>query len=109
MVQVRNELDQLLAAIRNSDVAQKYEEVRKKVEQDELLLQQINEFRRRNFELQQQTYPDQLLDIVDDFTQEYAKFRENPLVDEFLSAELAYCRMLQEVSAEIVGVIALNL
>ena len=25
------------------------------------------------------------------------KFRENPLVDDFLRAELAFCRMMQEV------------
>ena len=109
MLQVKNELDQLINAIRNSDVAQKYEEIRKTVEQDAELSRQINEFRRRNFELQTQTYPDQMMEVSDSFTKEYACFRENPLVQEFLEAELAYCRMLQEVTTEIVGVVALDL
>ena len=42
----------------------------------------------------------QLPYITDDaiaFEQEYEKFRENPLVDDFLRAELAFCRMMQEV------------
>lgn len=109
MLQVKNELDQLISAIRNCDVAQKYEEIRKKVEQDSELARQINEFRKRNFELQTQTYPDRLMEVSDSFAQEYARFRENPLVQEFLEAELAYCRMLQEVTTEIVGVVTLEL
>ena len=32
------------------------------------------------------------------FEQEYMKFRENPLVEDFLRAELAFCRMMQEVN-----------
>lgn len=38
-----------------------------------------------------------MLDRVEAFEQEYEKFRENPLVDDFLRAELAFCRMMQEV------------
>ena len=109
MLQVRNELEQLKSAIRNSEVAQKYDEVRHRVEQDCELCRQINEFRRRNYELQTKTYPDQLMDMSDSFTREYASFRENPVVQEFLAAELAYCRMLQEVTTEIVSVANLDL
>ena len=109
MLQVRNELEQLKNAIRNSEVAKKYDEVRWKVEQDNELSRQINEFRRKNYELQTQTYPDHLMDVSDSFSKEYASFRENPLVQEFLAAELAYCRMLQEVTTEIVGVVNLDL
>lgn len=32
------------------------------------------------------------------FEQEYAKFRENPLVSDFLRAELAFVRMMQDVN-----------
>lgn len=108
MLQVKNELEQLITAIRNSDIALRYEEIRKKVEQDAELARQINEFRKRNFEMQTQTYPEHLMEKSDSFTQEYACFRENPLVREFLEAELAYCRMLQEVTTEIVGVVSLD-
>ena len=31
------------------------------------------------------------------FEKEYEKFREDPFVDGFLQAELAFCRMMQEV------------
>ena len=31
------------------------------------------------------------------FTRENEAFRENPLVSDFLAAELAFCRMMQEI------------
>ena len=32
-----------------------------------------------------------------------AKFRENPIVDEFLTAELALCRMVQNINWKLIG------
>ena len=40
---------------------------------------------------------------VDAFEKEYEKFRENPIVDDFLRAELAFCRLMQEVNTYITG------
>ena len=34
---------------------------------------------------------------MDAFEREYEKFRENPLVDDFLRAELSFCRLMQEI------------
>ena len=36
-------------------------------------------------------------DKIDQFTRENEAFRENPLVSDFLAAELAFCRMMQEI------------
>ena len=35
--------------------------------------------------------------FLDQFTRENEAFRENPLVSDFLAAELAFCRMMQEI------------
>lgn len=35
---------------------------------------------------------------MDAFEREYEKFRDNPIVDDFLRAELALCRMIQEIN-----------
>ena len=35
---------------------------------------------------------------MDAFEKEYEKFRENPIVDDFLKAELAFCRLMQEIN-----------
>ena len=59
------------------------------------LKKQIDDFRTRNFELQ--TSKDTNFDKIDQFTRENEAFRENPLVSDFLAAELAFCRMMQEI------------
>lgn len=60
--------------------------------------QKVNEFRQKNYEIQNTTRKDELFDKMDEFEQEYEKFREDPMVDDFLRAELAFCRMMQEVT-----------
>ena len=42
-----------------------------------------------------------LIDELDRFQQEYESFRDIPMVRDFLAAELAYCRTLQEILATI--------
>ena len=42
-----------------------------------------------------------MIDKLDDFEREYEKFREDPLVEEFLDAELAFCRMMQEIDVKL--------
>lgn len=55
---------------------------------------QIDEFRTRNYQMQ--TSSDMVFEKIDAFEREFADFRENPLVEGFLAAELAFCRMMQE-------------
>ena len=41
---------------------------------------------------------DELFDKIEDFEREYEKFREDPLVSDFLAAELGLCRMMQQIN-----------
>ena len=70
---------------------------REKIKKQPELYDKVNEFRQRNFELQNETDGEDLFDRMDAFEKEYEKFRENPLVDDFLRAELSFCRLMQEV------------
>ena len=63
--------------------------------------EKIDEYRVRNFELQNSVQTEDLLDKLDAFEREYEKFREDPLVEEFLDAELAFCRMMQEIDVKL--------
>ena len=67
------------------------------------LFERVKEYRKINFVLQSDTQAEELFDKLDDFEKEYEKFRENPLVDDFLRAELAFCRMIQEVNAQLMA------
>lgn len=89
--------------IRKSAVFKEYERQKQKLKRHPDLFEKVKEYRQKNFELQSDTQPDELFYKVDAFEKEYEKFRENPLVDEFLRAELAFCRMMQEISERILA------
>ena len=92
---VNQAVEQMVQAIRNTDAYLEYQKQLARVKEQSELKRQIDEFRTRNFELQ--TSKDTNFDKLDQFTRENEAFRENPLVSGFLAAELAFCRMMQEI------------
>lgn len=84
-------------AIRETDIYQKYCYQLEKIKKYPDLYEQVNEFRQRNYEIQNTSQVDELFDKMDVFEKEYERFRDNPLVDDFLAAELAFCRLMQEI------------
>ncbi|MBD5514748.1 MAG: YlbF family regulator [Lachnospiraceae bacterium] len=85
------------AIIQETDTYKEYYNQREKVKKQPELYDKVNEFRQKNFDLQNESDSEDLFDRMEAFDQEYAKFREDPLVDDFLRAELAFCRMMQDV------------
>ena len=85
--------------ILKSEVYQTYQTELEKVKQYPELKAQIDEFRRNNYLLQFRTDID--FDKLDHFEKEYENFRQQPLVADFLAAELALCRMMQDIFSDI--------
>ncbi len=92
-------IDKLL----QSEAYLKYVEQKERVKQYPELKRQIDEFRKRNFEMQNSR--DMVFEKIEAFEREYADFRDNPLVADFLEAELAFCRMMQTHYAQVMGAI----
>lgn len=92
-------IDKLL----KSEEYQRYAEQKERVKAYPDLKKQIDEFRRRNFEMQHSG--DNLFERIEAFEREYSDFRDNPLVADFLEAELAFCRMMQDHYAEVMKAI----
>ncbi len=85
--------DQIMA----SETYREYLYQREKIKKQPELYEKVNEFRQRNFDLQNETDEAELFDQLEAFEKEYEEFRENPFVDDFLGAELAFCRMMQDI------------
>ena len=100
-MEVQKALEQLAQAIKDSDIYREYRRQSEKVDNTGDMREKIDEYRVRNFELQNSVQTEDLLDKLDDFEREYEKFREDPLVEEFLDAELAFCRMMQEIDVKL--------
>ena len=94
-------VEKLVEEIKKSDIYIEYDCQRDKLKKQPELFERVKEFRQRNFELQNSEQGDDLFEKIDAFEKEYEKFREEPLVDNFLRAELALCRMMQKVDAMI--------
>jgi len=101
MDKIEKATDELIEAIKESDIFLNYEMQKEKVQKQPELKQRINEFRQQNYMLQNSVEADKLFDQVDCFQKEYESFREIPLVNDFLNAELGFCRMMQEINARI--------
>ena len=99
----------LISVIRDSREYREYCAARRKVEDDPALKKQINDYRRDTYRLQTFCDEESLYDKVQEFNAQYAQFRKDPLVNEYLSSELAVCRMLQKISASIVDSVDLDL
>lgn len=89
------------ALIMQTEVYQEYDFQKKKLKRQPELFQRVNEYRRQNFKLQNEVKGENLYEQMEQFEREYASFRENPLVDDFLKAELAFCRMMQDINVRL--------
>ena len=90
-------LEQLVTAMRNSEEYVRFQKAEAKVAEFSGLQQRIDEFRSSWYALQSSGSQD-LFEQIDQVDEKYMDFRENPYVQEFLAAELALCRMFQQVN-----------
>ncbi|MCH5263334.1 MAG: YlbF family regulator [Lachnospiraceae bacterium] len=97
-VQMEEAVKKFAAYIQQSDTYKEYWEQREKLKKQPELYDKVNEFRQRNFDIQNESDSEDLFDKMEAFEREYAKFRENPMVEDFLRAELAFCRMMQNIN-----------
>ena len=103
---VNQAVEQMVQAIRNTDAYLEYRRQLGRIKEQPELKKQIDDFRTRNFELQ--TSKDTNFDKIDQFTRENEAFHENPLVSDFLAAELAFYRMIQEIGLNVTDHIKLK-
>ena len=103
MTEVDNELFVLIEAVRHSETYKQYDRKRIALNSDPELKKRVDAYRTENYRLQ--TMPDDgtLEERIEAFAQANIELSEEPRVREFLDAELALCRMLQEIVDRVVS------
>lgn len=101
MNQVEERLDELVKALQDSREYKRYHEAREKLGAYPELEQAVHEFRRKNYEIQNSHDLD-IFAETDALERESSKIRKNPIVEEYLSSELALCRMVQNINWKLV-------
>ena len=94
----------LVNAVLATEEYRAYESELNKVKEFPELKEQIDDFRKRNFQMQSSADID--FNKLEQFEKEYAAFRENILVQDFLAAEVDLCRLIQDLNMRITA--ALN-
>lgn len=101
MKEVEEQLQNLISGIKQSKIYQEYELQKNNLKQEPELKEQVDEFREKNYELQTMEDDGHLAERIEAFGAQYAYLIEQPKVRAFLDAELALCRMLQEISEQL--------
>lgn len=100
MNQVQEVTRTLIAAIEQSEEYIRYQKAKQEIFQYPLLKAKVDEFRKRNYEMQN-TRAD-IFEEADKLQQEYAEVTENPVVREYLTAENAFCRVIQQINWQLI-------
>lgn len=79
MPELDNAVEELIATIRRTEEYQNYVREKEKVSRFPELKAQIDDFRARNYELQNMTDDQELFYKLEEFEREYEKFREGRL------------------------------
>ncbi len=87
--------------IKNTETYRKYLFEKERLEQYPELKNKIDEYRRKVFEIQMNSNPDTLYDELDKLEEWTDSFRKDETANDFLNAELALCRMMQEIYSEL--------
>ena len=93
-------IDNFIGFLKDSDIYKEYRSALEELNKDPELKRRVDDFRQRNYNFQQSEEID--LNEYDQFRSEMVGFRaSDQRVDAFLDAELALCRMIQDVSYRI--------
>lgn len=93
--------DKYIEAILETAAYREYALQRDKLLKQPELYERVKEYRTKNYLIQTRKEGDDLLNAMDDLQREFENIREIPLVEDFLAAELAFCRMMQELNNKI--------
>ena len=89
---------EFVSAVKQSKEYMEYEMQLTKMKMQPELYEKVNEFRQKNFVIQNTEDSEKLMDRMEELDREYEELRSIPLVEDFLEAETAFCRLMQEVN-----------
>ena len=95
-MEMRKAVNQFLNECQNSSAFRDYKYQKERIKKVPGMKDRINEFRKKRFEFQKYQGED-LFEKIDEFQREYQAFKEEPIVREYLAAELEICRLVQQI------------
>ena len=95
-MEMKKAINQFLKEFQDSSAFKDYKYQKERIRKVPGMKDRINEFRKKRFEFQKYEGED-LFEKIDEFQKEYQTFKEEPIVREYLAAELEICRLVQQI------------
>ncbi len=92
-------LEELIAAIKATDEYAEYKNQLTKLNAFPDYKEQVDIYRHESFALQNAS--DLKFENLEQFEKNYSEFIENPIVSDFLEAELNFCKMMQGINLKL--------
>ena len=102
MIEVRKSLDALKAALQECDAFKRYQTARVEIRKYPEKERRLHELRKKNYILQNSKEQIDLFVEAERLEQEYADVYKDPMLSEYLEAEVAVCRIVQQVTHELI-------
>ena len=106
-------IDQLKAqiadTIKESTEYKEYKRLEEIVSKDPNLKRSIDEFRRRNYEIQNSGQVEDIFAAQEELNRQYVDMRNQYMVNRYLLAEVCLCRMVQDICRTVVDAIDFDL
>ncbi len=102
-MELKTSIEELKQSLLESEAFVRYQKVRAEVHKKPKKEYRLHEFRRKNYFLQNSREQLDLFTEEDRLEQEYADVYKDPLLGEYLVAEVAVCRIIQQVNKELIG------
>ena len=107
-MEIRKAMEEFLHALKESSAYKDYQYQKERVKRVPGLTDRINDFRAKRFEFQKYQGED-LFEKLDEFERKYETFQEEPMVREYLAAELEICRLVQEINDAIIELVDIDM
>ncbi|MCI6004458.1 MAG: YlbF family regulator [Blautia sp.] len=102
MEAVNKNIKVFLSLIKKTNVYKEYKKQEEILSRNPELLERVDQFRANNFQIQNEAGSDNLFHVAEQLCRESAELRRYPEVNAFLDAELALCKMMQNICRELV-------
>lgn len=97
MGEINESIERLLAAIKTSEEYLEYRKQEELITANPELWERVNMLRANNFRMQNDKSNEDLIERAERLGEEFAELRKIPEVNAYLDAELALCKVLQNV------------
>lgn len=109
MDEIKKYTAELSEALRGSEAYAAFREASRRVKEKPELRQKIDDFRKKNYLLQSNCDTYDLFEDMAELEKEYDFLRKDPLIRDYLIAELQMCRIIQRCANEILTSVDLEI